>query len=209
MKRAIFALCLSLALAAPATGQDTAPGAPPAGPCVGVARPAVALPDGVDPEEFSTTVQQGLVDALAAEGFAAHALESGAGPEEAAAACPTRVATRLTVKRKGGASWMRRVLTDTAIASVWQAPARGLAGVAATAAAGSGLQALAAASAAAKAHDEVTFTYGAEMSGRAVMREAIGRAKVESDGDDVFTPLVANAAKAIAASLRQSVGSGR
>lgn len=209
MKRAISALILSFALAVPATGQDTAPGEALVGPCLAVTPPVVAVPDGVDPEDFSATMQHGLVEALVAQGFAAHAVEPGGQPAATLPACPTRVVTRLTVKRKGAASWMRRVLTDTAIATVWQAPVRGLGGVAATAAAGSGLQALAAASAAAKAHDEVTFTYGADRSGRTAMREATGRAKVGSDGDDVFTPLVADAAKAIAAALRKSAESGQ
>lgn len=204
MKRGISVLGLVLVLTAPAAGQDASAGAAQPGLCVAVARPVVAVPDGVDPAEFSTTLQQGLVEALAAEGLAAHALEPGASPAEAT--CAT-VATQLTVKRKGRPSWMRRVLTDTAIAAVWQAPAGGIGGAVATAAAGSGLQALSAASAAAKAHDEVTFTYGATVSGRPAMRDATGRAKVETDADDVFTPLVAGAAKAIAASVQKFAGS--
>jgi hypothetical protein len=206
MTRTILALGLALGLTAPAAAQHESSGAAPLGPCVAVSPPVVAVPDGVDPAEFSTTLQQGLVEALAAEGLAAHALEAGASPAEAA--CAT-VASQLTIKRRGRPSWMRRVLTDTAIAAVWQAPARGIGGVVATAAAGSGLQALSSASAVAKAHDEVTFTYGATVAGRPAVRETTGRAKVETDADDVFTPLVAGAAKAIAASLRKSAGSRR
>lgn len=202
MTRTVFACSLALGLTAPAWAQEPSPPETLESPCVAVARPVVTLPDGSNPAELSATTQQALVEALVEQGVAARRAEADAQPEGAAGECATQVVTRLTIKRKGGPSWVRRALTDAAIATVWQAPVRGLGGVAATAAAGSGLQALAAASTVAKAHDEVAFTYGATVSGQPALREATTRVKVETDAADVFSPLVAGAAKAIAASLK-------
>lgn len=206
MTRTVSALGLTLMLVPHASAQDAPPEGVPASVCAAVARPAVDLPDGVDPEDFSSTLQQGLVDALVSRGVSARPLGAADAAAADATDCPTRVTTRLAVKRKGGASWMRRVLTDAAVATVWQAPVRGLAGAAATAAAGSGLQALSAAGANSKAHDDVRFTYVATTSGKDVTREASAHATVKSDGDDVFTPIVDAAATAIAAALKKSAG---
>jgi hypothetical protein len=169
--------------------------------CIAVAPPAVTAPDDVDASALAATLQEGLVSALAAEGTDAQALAAdGLGPAEAVS-CTARVTTRLVVKRKGGRSWLRRALTDATSVAVSQVPVDGVAEATAMAAAGSGAQALAGAAAASRARDEVRLTYGAAVSGRTLVRDTRADARVTSNGQDVFTPLVADAARAIVAAL--------
>lgn len=201
MHRVIVALCLATVSAHAAADQEARATATPDRPCVAVALPAVTVPDDVDASALSATLQAALVDALGAEGAAAQALAAdGLGPEDAAA-CATRVTTRLVVKHKGGSSWLRRALIDATSAAVSQVPVTSAAEAAAMAAAGSGTQALAGMAATSQARDEVRFTYGAAASGRTLLRDTRADARVTSNGQDVFTPLVANAAKAIVAAL--------
>ncbi len=201
MHRVIVALCLA-AVSVPATARQAAQAtATPDRPCVAVALPTVAVPDDVDASALSATLQAALVEALGAEGAAAQALAAdGLGPEDAAA-CAARVTTRLVVKHKGGSSWLRRALIDATSAAVSQVPVSSVAEATAMAAAGSGAQALAGMAAASQARDEVRFTYGAAVSGRTLLRDTRADARVTSDGQDVFTPLVSTAAKTIVAAL--------
>lgn len=104
---------------------------------------------------------------------------------------------------------MRRALTDAAVATVWQPAAGGVVGAVAVAAAGSGLQSLAAAATASKERDEVRLTYGVVVSGRAVVPDVTAGARVTSSGQDVFTPLVADAAKAIVPALATAPRGGQ
>ncbi len=203
MNHSIAVLCFVTAwtpLSAAARHEAQA-AATPDRPCVAVSLPTVTAPDDVDASALSATLQEGLVSALAAEGRDAQALAADGLAPAAAASCDARVTTRLVLKRKGGSSWVRRALTDATGAAVSQVPVRGVAGVAATAAVGSGVQTFAGLAAASQKRDEVRLTYGVVVSGRTVVPDVSAGARVATNGQDVLTPLVAGTAKAIVTAL--------
>jgi hypothetical protein len=131
-------------------------------------------------------------------------LASQAREEAKQAACPYVLFASLKHERKQGNSMLGRVTGSAVEASAWE-----LRGTASSAAGRVAANAAASAAAAAarsvagnvKSKDEFTLDYRLEAGDGTIVVKSAGKAKAESDGQDLLTPLVERAAEAVAAAV--------
>lgn len=129
-------------------------------------------------------------------------LESQAREEAKAATCPYLLLVRLKHVRKSGGGLLRRMAGSAVQEGAWSA------GAAATTTAGRVASSAAAGAAGAAAYDfassiktkdELTLTYHLEAASGTVLVEGSEERKAKSDGEDLLTPLVEHAARAVVA----------
>ena len=118
------------------------------------------------------------------------------------ASCPYVLFTALKHERKQGNNMLGRIAGSAVEATAWElrGSATSAAGrVAANAAANAAATAARSVATNVKSKDEVTLEYRLETGDGTVALKSAGKAKAESDGQDLLTPLVERAAEAVAA----------
>ena len=129
-------------------------------------------------------------------------LASQAREEAKQAACPYVLFTAFKHERKQGSGLLGKMASGAVQGSAWElrGAAQSAAGrVAANAAANAAAEAARAVSGNVKSKDEITLDYRLETGDGTVVVKSAGKAKAESDGQDLLTPLVERAAEAVAA----------
>jgi hypothetical protein len=133
-------------------------------------------------------------------------LESQARDEAKASACPYVVFSRVKhVRKSGGTSVLKRVAATAVQDGAWSAgshvnSAAGRAAADVTAAA-AGSAAANYAIYSVKSKDELTLTYRLESAAGTALLDKSEKHKAESDGEDLLTPMVQQAAEAIVSAL--------
>lgn len=131
-------------------------------------------------------------------------LPSQAREEAKLSSCPYVLFTGLKHERKQGSSMLGRMAGSAVEATAWElrgaAPA-GAARVAANAAANAAATAARSVATNVKSKDEITLDYRLEAGDGTIVVKSAGKAKAESDGQDLLTPLVERASEAIAAAV--------
>jgi hypothetical protein len=118
--------------------------------------------------------------------------------------CEFVLNSSFTLKKGGrGGGLLGRTLGDAANTAVWNVPGGGsTAGAVARSAAISGVYTAASIAGSIKAKDELTLEYKLQAAdGERLLLAKTGKAKAKSDGEDVLTPLIENAADAVAAAM--------
>jgi hypothetical protein len=130
-------------------------------------------------------------------------LQSQAREEAKAAACPyLLLPTVKHVRKSGGGGLLRRMAGGAAQQGAWSAGAAAgstVGGIAAGAAAGAAGVAAYDYASWVRTKDEMTLTYRLESAAGKVLLEKSEKRKAQSDGEDLLTPLVQNAAEAVVA----------
>lgn len=131
-------------------------------------------------------------------------LPSQAREEAKLSSCPYVLFTGLKHERKQGSSMLGRMAGSAVEATAWElrgaAPA-GAARVAANAAANAAATAARSVATNVKSKDEITLDYRLEAGDGTIVVKSAGKAKAESDGQDLLTPLIERASEAIAAAV--------
>jgi hypothetical protein len=131
-------------------------------------------------------------------------LASQAREEAKQAGCPHVLYTALKHERKQGNNMLGRVAGSVAEGAAWElrGSASSAAGrVAASAAASAASTAARSFAGNVKSKDEITLEYRLETGDGTVVVKNAGKAKAESDGQDLLTPLIERAAEAVAAAV--------
>lgn len=134
-------------------------------------------------------------------------LESQAREEARQAGCPYILFTTLEQKHKEAHSLLGRIASGAVESGGYMAAARAttVAGeVAASAAAGAASAAVSTFAGSVKSEDEVKLSYRLESAGGKAIVKKSEKRKADSDGEDLLTPLVGEAAEAIAAAVASS-----
>ena len=131
-------------------------------------------------------------------------LASQAREEAKAASCPFVLFAALKHERKSGNNMLGRIAGSAVEATAWElrGSAASAAGrVAANAAANAAVTAARSVATNVKSKDEVTLDYRLEMGDGTIVVKSAGKAKAESDGQDLLTPLVEKASESIAGAV--------
>jgi hypothetical protein len=129
-------------------------------------------------------------------------LESQVHEEAKAAACPYLLLPTVKHVRKTSGGFLRRMAGGAVEQGAWRASAAAgstVGGIAAGAAAGAAGVAAYDYASSVKTKDELALGYRLESAGGKVLLDKTDKRKAQSDGEDLLTPLVQNAAEAIAA----------
>lgn len=199
-----------LAVLAPLVVMSLGAQGTPAPARVCIAPPAAQVASG-NSTDASNAVRDGFTAYLTGPSLAVTPLTarlaSQAREEAKQAGCPYVLFTALKHERKQGNNMLGRVAGSVVEGAAWEL--RGSAGSAAGRVAASA--AASAASAAArsfagnvKSKDEVTLDYRLESGDGTIVVKSSGKAKAESDGQDLLTPLIERAAEAVAAPMLKS-----
>ena len=134
-------------------------------------------------------------------------LASQTREEAKQAGCPYVLFTALKHERKQGSNMLGRMAGSVVEGAAWEL--RGSAGSAAGRVAANAAASAAAAAARSfagnvKSKDEVTLDYRLETGDGTIVVKSAGKAKAESDGQDLLTPLIERAAEAVAAPVLKS-----
>ena len=132
-------------------------------------------------------------------------LESQVREEARAAGCPYLLLSAVKhVRKTGGGGLLRRMAGGAVQQGAWAAAA-GAGSTVGRVAAGAAAGAVGAAAydfaSSVRTKDELTLTYRLESAAGQVLVDKTERRKAQSDGQDLLTPIVENAAKAIAAAV--------
>ena len=204
--RFVRTISLSLAVTAlPSGAQDTS----------GVARicvaPATAQVASGSTTEAANAVREGFTSYLTGPTLAVTPLTarlaSQAREEAKLASCPYVLFTAWKHERKQGSGLLGKMASGAVQGSAWElrGAAQSAAGrVAANAAANAAAEAARAVSGNVKSKDEVTLDYRLETGDGTIVLKSAGKAKAESDGQDLLTPLIERAAEAVAAAVLKS-----
>ena len=134
-------------------------------------------------------------------------LASQAHEEAKQAGCPHVLYTALKHERKQGNNMLGRMAGSVAEGAAWElrGSASSAAGrVAASAAASAASTAARSFAGNVKSKDEITLDYRLETGDGTIVVKNAGKAKAESDGQDLLTPLIERAAEAVAAAALKS-----
>ena len=134
-------------------------------------------------------------------------LASQAREEAKQAGCPHVLYTALKHERKQGNNMLGRMAGSVAEGAAWElrGSASSAAGrVAASAAASAASSAARSFAGNVKSKDEITLDYRLETGDGTIVVKNAGKAKAESDGQDLLTPLIERAAEAVAAAVLKS-----
>jgi hypothetical protein len=134
-------------------------------------------------------------------------LASQAREEAKQAGCPHVLYTALKHERKQGNNMLGRVAGSVAEGAAWElrGSASSAAGrVAASAAASAASTAARSFAGNVKSKDEITLDYRLETGDGTIVVKSAGKAKAESDGQDLLTPLIERAAEAVGAAVLKS-----
>jgi len=131
-------------------------------------------------------------------------LPSQAREEAKLASCPYVLFAALKHERKQGSGMLGRMAGSAVEATAWElrgAVPSGAGRVAANAAANAAAAAARSVATNVKSKDEITLDYRLEAGDGTIVVKSAGKAKADSDGQDLLTPLVEKAAESIAAAV--------
>ena len=134
-------------------------------------------------------------------------LASQAREEARQAGCPHVLYTALKHERKQGNNMLGRVAGSVVEGAAWElrGSTSSAAGRVATSAAASAASTAARSFAGnVKSKDEITLDYRLETGDGTIVLKSAGKAKAESDGQDLLTPLIERAAEAVAGAVLKS-----
>ena len=188
----------------PVAAQETAPAGASDQACVALVMPSATGIDG-DATAFSISLRDLFASYLNGPSIRAIILDarlpSQAIEEARQKQCAFVLLTTIKRKRDGGSGWGRAIGQAAGSAAYYGIPyGGGAAAAAARGAAVAGAHAISSMASSTRVKDEVTLEYRVGTPD-AVMRTApkTEKAKAKSDGEDLLTPLVENAANAVAA----------
>lgn len=196
------AVCLSLA---PLRAQEAAAPSPVAPDvCIAVVQPLVTGVEG-QADAVATSVRNLFVSFLTGPSMKAVALEarlaSQATEEARQKECSQVLTTTLEETHHGDHSKLAG-LTHAAGTAAGYVPYSGVGGAVTAGAAVGGTEAVSSVAYATRNKDEMTLDYTVtSIDGKTILPRKTDKAKAQTDGEDLITPLVAKAAQAIAAAV--------
>jgi hypothetical protein len=165
---------------------------------IGIAKPKVVTPESKkNPnagDDIAFAVTNSLVESLKSENVEAIRLETDSPENEAKEKdCDYIFYANITQKRGGGGMFGKMIAMGAITAATVFVP--GIGGMIATTAASQVMNQTMGKTA--KAKDEFTFDYKISAMDKSVLTQAVTKAKIEKDGDDVMTPQIQQAAKIV------------
>lgn len=172
--------------------------------CLAVVQPLVTGVEG-QADEVASAVRNLFVSFLTGPSMKAIPLEarlaSQANEEARQKNCP-QVLTMTLEEKHHGDHHKFKAITQAAGNAAGYVPYTGMASHVGVGAAVVGTEAVASAASTTRAHDEMTLNYSvASADGKTILPRKSDKAKANSDGEDLITPLVAKAAEVIAAAV--------
>lgn len=165
---------------------------------IGIAKPNVKTPDSKDdttaPMQLSAAIRDSLVDALKGENVEAIRLQTDAPEAEALEKeCDYIFYANVTQKRGGGGMFGKMIMMGAISMAGAMVPGVGgmIAGTAANVIMGQQMGKMA------KAKDEFTLDYKVLSRDKAVLSQAVSKAKTKEDGEDVLTPQLKQASTVV------------
>jgi hypothetical protein len=165
---------------------------------IGIAKPKVTTPDSKkDPNagsDIASATTSSLLESLKSQNVEAVQLETDSPENEAKEKeCDYIFYANITQKRGGGGMFGKMIAMGAITAASVFVP--GIGGMIATTAASQVMNQTMGKTA--KAKDEFTFDYKISAMDKSVLTQAVTKAKIEKDGDDVMTPQIQQAAKVV------------
>jgi hypothetical protein len=197
-------LALSLSLTSAVLSQQPAPGSPGSSSCIAIVLPSVQGVEG-DASAFGASVREVFASFLRGPSMEVvlldARLDSHAVDEARQKQCPRVLTVTITRKRSGG-GMLGRVLGQAGASAAWGIPVGGVGAAVARGATVAATQAVAEMASSTKARDEMRLEYKlASLEGKAELAKS-ATAKAAADGEDLLTPMVETAAKAIVAVVK-------